>query len=293
MQTKLVFCTWGKPGISSREPHLLQTLPKLLITRLSRDHRLHQGRRYEVQQILCLPTSMEGTFSSSPYQPGAWLCDFIWPMECGEIWLGRGFKCTLVIWPVLLPWPWGDSAPGSCCYFRLGFRIEETESRLEPKPRQATADSLAKEREMTVVFSHWDVEVICWYSTIWLISQIIIPFSNFYQFLTFNLFYIQGQLIVWVISAVTNGLTLGLLLYGYHFEINNFWTPGPHFHFSLDSIKLCSCSHIWFRYFNGNLAEGNNLIWKHNLASALWYDTSIFSLSHTHTYTHRELALLA
>ena len=208
-------------------------------------------------------------------------------MGCGEIWLGRGFKCTLVIWPVLLPWPWGDSAPGSCCYFRLGFRIEETESRLEPKPRQATADSLAKEREMTVVFSHWDVEVICWYSTIWLISQIIIPFSNFYQFLTFNLFYIQGHLIVWVISAVTNGLTLGLLLYGYHLKLIIFGHLAPIsiFHWTPSScaVVLISDLGILMGIWQRATTLSGSITW------LLLCDTiQAYSLSHTHTHTHTE-----
>ena len=32
------------------------------------------------QQILFLPTSMEGAFSSSPHQPEAWSCHFIVPI---------------------------------------------------------------------------------------------------------------------------------------------------------------------------------------------------------------------
>ena len=64
---------------SAAEANLLQILLELGAQESTSST---MGDDMTVEQILFLPTSMEGAFSSSPHHPEAWSCGFIVPVGC-------------------------------------------------------------------------------------------------------------------------------------------------------------------------------------------------------------------
>lgn len=150
------------------------------------------------QQILFLPTSMEGAFSSSPHQPEAWSCHFIVPMEVNR---GGWAEALMHFCGWLATVLWGAAAVS-------GLVSKQKTQRADLNPSSGHLCGLIGEWGMTIVLRALRFKgcLLVQCNLINMSSQIFVLFYKLCQCPTLNLPCIRGQLFGCVIYAVTNGL---------------------------------------------------------------------------------------